>query len=176
MAAKKQKKGTRISLNGSGQMPVIGFGTWGGADQPGVVGKAVRDALTAGFRMIDCAECYGNEKEIGAELQKYLQESKMCRSDLFVTSKVWNTNHAPQHVREACMNTLKNLQLDYLDLYLVHWPLAWHYVGEAPFQNGCHRAVNHARVGLHEYGQRWKALLMRERSSISESQTTLLFS
>lgn len=149
--------GKVFPLKTGGSIPAIGFGTWGGADDPTTVGHAVLDALRAGFRCVDCAECYGNEKEIGDALQEFLAEGSVPRSELFITSKVWNTNHAPEHVREACLNTLANLQLEYLDLYLVHWPLAWDYVGTAPFKDGCarFRDGHMAKVGLH---QTWAAM------------------
>merc|ERR1712194_511204 len=71
----------------------------------------------------------------------------------------WNTNHAPEHVREACLHTLENLQVEYLDLYLMHWPLAWEYVGKAPFKESVPRGADgrprRAKVGLH---QTWAAL------------------
>jgi diketogulonate reductase-like aldo/keto reductase len=90
--------------------------------------------LQNGYTLIDCAECYGNEKEVGEVLKDVVgtgagENSVISRDKLFVTSKVWNTNHKPEHVRQACLNSLKNLGLDYLDLYLVHWPLAWGHTG-----------------------------------------------
>merc|ERR1719491_75645 len=102
-------------------MPALGLGTWGGADSGPAVATAVRSALDIGFRSIDCAEFYLNEGEIGKEIKAFLEKGGVSRKELFITSKVWNTNHAPEHVREACLNTLGNLQLEYLDLYLVHW-------------------------------------------------------
>merc|ERR1712194_461015 len=116
-------------------------------------------ALDAGYRSFDCAECYGNEKEIGAEFRAFVESGRGTRDELFLTSKVWNTNHAPEHVREACLHTLENLQVEYLDLYLMHWPLAWEYVGKAPFKESVPRGADgrprRAKVGLH---QTWAAL------------------
>lgn len=140
-------------------IPALGLGTLGGADPGPVVAKAVRDALEAGYRSFDCAECYGNEADIGPELRAFTESGRCKREDLFITSKVWNTNHAPEHVREACLNTIENLGLEYLDLYLVHWPMAWEYVGKAPFDDSVPRGADSrprlAKVGLH---QTWAAM------------------
>ncbi|KAJ3055524.1 NAD(P)H-dependent D-xylose reductase (XR) [Rhizophlyctis rosea] len=111
------------------------FGTWGGGDDANQLSKAVREALEAGYRHIDCAEFYLNQKEIGQTLKKAFEDGVVKREELFITSKVWNTKHRPEHVRESCEKTLKDLQLDYLDLLLVHWPVAWKYTGPE-FENG----------------------------------------
>ena len=84
---------------------------------------AVSSALLAGCVHIDCAKCYGNEKVIGNALK--LTQLKVPRSKMHVTSKVWNDCHRPEDVRASCHQTLSDLGLDYLDLYLIHWPLAW---------------------------------------------------
>jgi alcohol dehydrogenase (NADP+) len=105
----------------SGQdMPLIGLGTW--QAPPGEVGAAVGAAIKAGYRHIDCAAIYGNEAEVGTEFAAAFKAGIVKRSELFVTSKLWNSEHAPEHVRQAVQNTLRSLQLEYLDLYLIHWP------------------------------------------------------
>jgi len=114
-----------------------------------------------GYRSLDLAECHNNEAEIGAEIRRFIAEGGCAREDLFVTSKVWNTNHAPDKVKEACENTLEALGISYLDLYLVHSPLAWKYIGKAPFPEGppfqvdAQGAPAMDRVGLH---QTWAAM------------------
>ena len=102
-------------------MPAIGLGTFGsdkyGAEQ---IAEAVYGAVKAGYRLIDCAEVYGNEREIGNSIRRLLDEGVVKREDLFVISKVWNDHHGA--VREACENSLDALGLDYLDAYYIHWP------------------------------------------------------
>ncbi len=101
----------------------IGLGTWKstGAD----VKKAVKDALHAGYRHIDTAAAYGNEEVIGEALSEIFAEGKIFREDVFITSKLWNDSHAEGQVIPALQDSLKKLQLDYLDLYLIHWPVAF---------------------------------------------------
>ncbi len=104
-------------------IPKIGLGTW--LSKPNEVYQAVIDAVKIGYRHIDCAFIYKNEKEIGEALM-YLFENKIVeRNELFITSKLWNDSHHPSEVENAIRKTLNNLQLDYLDLYLIHWPLAF---------------------------------------------------
>ncbi len=103
-------------------MPGIGLGTFGSdrfnADD---IAKAVLGAAEIGYRHFDCASVYGNEREIGVSFQKIIK-SGIKREELWITSKLWNDKHAEEDVIPACKQTLKDLQLEYLDLYLIHWP------------------------------------------------------
>jgi len=104
------------------RLPALGLGTWKAA--PGEVGAAVRTALELGYRHLDCAAIYGNEREIGAALGQAFAAGVLRREELWVTSKLWNDSHAPGDVRPALARTLADLGLEQLDLYLMHWPVA----------------------------------------------------
>src|SRR5499425_2321712 len=115
---------TRILLkNGSGHMPALGFGTL--IPDAAVTITATRDALGAGFRHFDCAERYGNEREVGRALQAGLAAGGIAREDIFVTTKLWNNNHRPERVEPAFEASLDRLGFKYLDLYLIHTPFAF---------------------------------------------------
>ena len=88
----------------------------------------VEEAARAGYRHFDCASDYGNEADVGVGLQNIVRSGTARREDLWVTSKLWNTNHSAKHVRPACERSLRDLKVDYLDLYLIHFPIALEYV------------------------------------------------
>jgi alcohol dehydrogenase (NADP+) len=115
---------TTIPLtHGSGHIPALGFGTL--IPEPALTMSATRDALDAGFRHFDCAERYGNEREVGIALQTGLAAHSVPRGDIFVTTKLWNSNHRPERVEPAFGRSLERLGLNYLDLYLIHTPFAF---------------------------------------------------
>jgi len=115
---------TRIALNnGSGAIPALGFGTL--IPDPVATRNATKAALEAGFRLLDTAERYKTEKEVGEAMQEVFQKGKIKREDVFVVTKLWNTNHRPDRVKPAFEASLKKLQLDFVDLYLIHTPFAF---------------------------------------------------
>jgi alcohol dehydrogenase (NADP+) len=115
---------TRLPLtHGDGRMPVLGFGTL--IPDAAVTKSATRDALEAGFRHFDCAERYRNEREVGDALKAGLAAGGIAREDIFVTTKLWNSNHRPERVEPAFEASLDRLGLNYLDLYLIHTPFAF---------------------------------------------------
>lgn len=109
------------ALNSGDRLPVLGLGTWKAT--PGAVYGAVKDALTAGYRHIDCAPIYQNEPEIGQAVAEAIAAGVVSRADLWLTSKLWNDAHAPEQVQPALEKTLADLRVDSLDLYLIHWPV-----------------------------------------------------
>ncbi|CAE6896608.1 aldo/keto reductase [Paraburkholderia domus] len=115
----------KLVLNhGGGDMPALGFGTL--IPDAATTTRATRDALEAGYRHFDCAERYRNEREVGEALRVGLAAGGIAREDIFMTTKLWNSNHRPERVEPAFEASLERLGLDYLDLYLIHTPFAFH--------------------------------------------------
>ncbi|MEP0368573.1 MAG: aldo/keto reductase [Cyclobacteriaceae bacterium] len=104
------------------EMPIIGLGTF--KSEPGVIKSVVKKAIEIGYRHFDCAAFYGNEKEIGQAFTEAMDEGLVEREDFWVTSKLWNNCHLRDDVMPALEKTMKDLNLEYLDLYLMHWPVA----------------------------------------------------
>jgi diketogulonate reductase-like aldo/keto reductase len=111
------------TLSNGAKIPVIGLGTFGSDNYSNEqIARAVKYAIELGYRHIDCASVYGNEKEIGAVLSELIKSGTVKREELWITSKVWNDMHGDGEVIASCKQSLKDLQLDFFDLYLVHWP------------------------------------------------------
>ncbi len=112
-----------VTLSSGAQMPAIGLGTFGSDHvSDDEVAAAVKEAIALGYRHIDCASVYGNEDSIGRVLQEVLESGERSRDEFWITSKLWNDMHGDGDVLLSCARTLRDLKLDYLDLYLVHWP------------------------------------------------------
>jgi D-xylose reductase len=115
-----------LRLAGGDEMPALGLGFW--KIEPDHAAQTVEEAVRCGYRHLDCGCDYANEAQVGAGLRQVLRSGLCKREDLWVTSKLWNTYHAQQHARPALERSLHDLQLDYLDLYLIHFPIALKYV------------------------------------------------
>lgn len=145
----------QVHLRSGATMPAIGLGTFGSDHaSPAEIAEAVLGAAEVGYRHFDCAMVYGNEAEIGRALQAVMAGG-IQREQLWVTSKLWNNKHAPEDVIPACRQSLADLQLEYLDLYLVHWPFPNHH---DPGVDVHSRSAN-ARPYIHEeYMRTWRQM------------------
>lgn len=139
------------TLGNKYQIPALGLGTW--KSKGNEVARAVIEALEIGYRHIDCAPIYKNEKIIGPALAQVMQQRGIKREELWLTSKLWNNAHAPRHVRPALERTLKDLRLDYLDLYLIHWPVSFRQDIEFP-----RRADEFLQPDEIPIGETWQAM------------------
>ncbi len=110
-----------LKFDNGDQIPALGLGTW--KSKPGEVYDAVRKAISLGYKHFDCAFVYGNEKEIGAAFADAFKTGEVTREELFITSKLWNNRHRSEQIQPAIEETLSDLGLEYLDLYLIHWPV-----------------------------------------------------
>ena len=114
-----------IEVAGSA-MPAVGLGLW--KIDKEATANVVCDAIEIGYRHLDSAADYGNEIEVGKGIKQALTKGFCSRKDLWITSKLWNTYHRAEHVEAACQKTLQDLGVDYLDLYLIHFPISLQYV------------------------------------------------
>ena len=145
---------TKIPLaHGTGAMPAVGFGTL--IPDPVATRQATKAALETGFRHLDCAERYRNEAAVGEAVQEALKAGTVRREDLFVTTKLWNSNHRPERVKPAFDASLKRLQIDYADCYLIHTPFAFQPGDEQDPRDEHGRVIYDSGVTLAET---WHAL------------------
>jgi len=146
-------------LNNNGEkmeIPCIGLGTFGSDSvKPEQVANAVKGAIEAGYRLIDCAAVYGNEDQIGKVFSEVFEGGKIKREELFIISKVWNNMHGRGDVLLSCAKTLRDLQIDYVDLFLVHWPVPNHH---APGVLGDARIPDARPFFTEEYMACWRQM------------------
>jgi diketogulonate reductase-like aldo/keto reductase len=136
------------------KIPAMGLGTFGSDNyDAATIAQAVEKAIRLGYRHIDCASVYGNEKEIGEVIARLIDEGVVTRDELWITSKLWNDCH--DRVEESCRQSLKDLRLDYLDLYLVHWPFPNHHAPGVTVES----RDSNAKPYIHEnYMQTWREM------------------
>uniref|UniRef100_A0A0A9Y8X7 1,5-anhydro-D-fructose reductase n=2 Tax=Lygus hesperus TaxID=30085 RepID=A0A0A9Y8X7_LYGHE len=141
-----------VKFNNGCECPIIGLGTYRSQDEDGY--RAVKHAIDVGYRHIDTALYYQNEKEIGRAVSEKIADGIIRREDIFLTSKLWNTFHRPDLVEPALKETLKDLRTDYVDLYLIHWPTA--------FQDGWNLSPKDQKGKMQfsnvDYVDTWKAM------------------
>ncbi|KAK9884640.1 hypothetical protein WA026_007477 [Henosepilachna vigintioctopunctata] len=154
---------SKIKFSDGQEIPIFGLGTW--KSKPGEVTQAVKDAIDLGYRHIDCAYFYGNEKEVGEAIHAKIAEGIVKREDLFLTSKLWNTFHRPDLVEGALKETLKNLGVDYLNLYLIHWPVGYKEDGELMPYNEAGK-IQFSNV---DYVDTWKAMELLVQKNLTKS-------
>jgi diketogulonate reductase-like aldo/keto reductase len=154
MTASDPLRYTRIHLaHGSGELPALGFGTL--IPDPVVTKLATKNALEVGFRHLDCAERYRNEEAVGDAIQEAFKAETLRREDLFLTTKLWNTNHRPERVKPAFDASRRRLRVDYIDCYIIHTPFAFKPGDEQDPRDERGRVIYDSGVALLET---WRAL------------------
>ncbi|WP_044117987.1 aldo/keto reductase [Alkaliflexus imshenetskii] len=146
----------KITLNNGTNIPVLGLGTFGSDNYSAQqIADAVDFAIRNGYRHIDCASVYMNEAEIGSVISGLIKEGVVKREELWITSKVWNDAHGAGEVIDSCKKSLKNLKLDYLDLFLIHWPFPNYH---APGCDGDARNPNSRPYNHDAYMMAWRQM------------------
>lgn len=153
-----------ITLNNGQKMPIIGLGTHQSIGNS--VYQSVKDAINAGYRHIDTAYLYNNEKEIGKALKDIFSEGKLKREDIFVVSKLWHTFHSRARVMDGIKLSLKNLDLEYLDLFLIHFPFG---LAEGTNQTKPTNSAGHVLFSDVDYIETWKGMEDTVRKGLAKS-------
>lgn len=149
-----EQKEFQFTLRSGHKMPMVGFGTYAPKDSDDDVINAVHTAVKCGYRHLDCAAIYRNERAVGSAIKQLIVEGTVSREDLFVASKLWNTCHRPDLVRTSLKKSLDDLGLKYMDLYLIHWPVAYKEGGEFHPKDDSGKVI-YSDV---DYLDTWKAL------------------
>jgi aldehyde reductase len=153
----------KVKFNNGLEIPIFGLGTW--KSKPGEVTQAVEDAIDIGYRHLDCAYVYNNEKEVGVALKNKIEGGKIKRDDIFITTKLWNTFHRPELVEVGLRKSLDNLGLEYVDLYLMHWPLGYKE-GDELFPTDDLGKIQFSGV---DYVDTWKAMEQLVKKGLAKS-------
>lgn len=144
----------QFTLPDGRKIPAVGMGTFGSDKYtPEEISSAVAGAIRCGYRLFDCAACYGNEDQIGEVFAKALEEGVVKREELLITSKVWNDMHGKGDVILSCAKSLRDLQLDYIDIYFVHWPFPNYH---APGCDGDARNPDSRPFSVEEFMATWR--------------------
>ncbi|KAK5638756.1 hypothetical protein RI129_013051 [Pyrocoelia pectoralis] len=141
----------KVKFNNGQEIPVLGLGTW--ESTKGDIKQAVMDAIDVGYRHFDCAHVHSNQKQIGEAITAKISEGVITRTDLFITSKLWNTYHRPGSVEHILKSDLQEMNLEYFDLYLIHWPVGFKE-GDALFPIG----PNGFEYSDYDYTETWTAM------------------
>ncbi|XP_021917007.1 1,5-anhydro-D-fructose reductase-like isoform X2 [Zootermopsis nevadensis] len=141
-----------VKLNNNQDFPVLGLGTY--TAEPGEMKQVVKDAIDAGYRHFDTALFYRNEKEVGAAIRAKIADGTITRNQVFVTTKLWNTHHRPDVVVPTLKTSLENLGLEYVDLYLIHWPFGFKEGDNGLPEDAAHKLI-YSDV---DYVDTWKTM------------------
>ena len=158
-----------LTFSNQDKMPALGLGTWKSA--PGEVKEAVIEAIKIGYRHIDCAAIYRNENEIGEAIKECIDQALVTRDELWITSKLWNNSHKSDEVKPALQKTLSDLGLDYLDLYLVHWPVAFKNETTYPETQDGYLSLDEVPIE-----ETWKAMQKEQSEGLAKHIGTSNFS
>ena len=150
-------------------MPMLGLGTWKMMDNSAY--DAVKSAIEMGYRHIDCAWIYQNESDVGAAIKDCIDQGVVSREDLWVTTKLWNDRHRGEHVEQALKEQLASLQLDYVDLYLIHWPVAHQYMVIRPETGDQFLSLDEVPLS-----ETWQAMLESAQAGLSRNVGVANFS
>jgi len=165
-----------VTLRSGAKMPLVGLGLWKIPNE--TAAQQVYDAIKTGYRLLDSAADYGNEKEAGLGIKRAIDEGLVKRSDIFVTSKLWNSFHDPQHVGPIARKQLKDLGLDYFDLFLIHFPIALKYVDPSvSYPPGWGEPVEEVNAPLHKTYEAMEKLVdegLAKNIGVSNYQSSLL--